>query len=215
MTRAYFSRLACMAALCLAVFSPAFAADEPRHRPEMFEGDGRAEWQKAAEVIEALDLKEGDAVADIGGGSGYFTRPLARRVGPLGRVYCCDIAPNLLEYLHERAAEEGLDNIITVLSAGDRPMLAPNSVDLIFFCNTNHHLSDRVNYYRKLIPLLNSGGRLAVVDWHKREQEVGPPPDHNVDRSVVLREMREAGWEMVREETFLPYQYFLIFEPAR
>ena len=188
---------------------------EHHYRPDSFESDSRAEWQMVDRVIQAMGLREGDHIADIGGGTGYFSRPFARRVGPRGVVYCCDLATYLLEYLQIKAAAEGLSNIVTVYAAMDRPMLPYASVDVIFFCDTNHHLENRVEYYKGLIPLLRPGGRLVVVDWKKERMEVGPPPSHTVAKSVVMEEMKEAGWKLVKEETFLPYQYFLIFEPVK
>ncbi len=188
-----------------------FSAD--RYSPEMFERDNRAEWQKVDEVIDAIGVKEGDTIADIGGGSGYFSRPFARRVGPQGTVYCCELATNLLEYLQAKALEEKLHNIVTVYAAPDRPMLPLKAIDTLFFCNTNHHLEDRVNYYTGLKRYLRPGGQLVVVDWKKEKMKVGPPPSHNVAKSVVNDELKKAGWKLVREETILEYQYFLIFKP--
>ncbi len=187
---------------------------EHRYRPEQFEQPARAEWQKVGEVIQAIGLDTGDRIADIGGATGFFSRPFARRVGPTGVVYCCDLATNLLEFLQETARKEGLNNIVTVYAAMDRPMLPPSSVDFLFFCNTNHHLSDRVEYYRNLKPLLRPGGQVIVVDWKKIRQKVGPRPGHTVAKSVVIEEMESAGWKLFREETFLDYQYFLVFEPV-
>ncbi len=186
---------------------------EHHFKPEQFEKDERAQWQKVDEVIGAMGLKPGQSIADIGGGSGYFSRPFAKVVGETGVVYCCDIATNLLDYLHETAKKENLNNIVTVYCALDRPMLPPKSVDFIFFCNTNHHLRDRVEYYRGLLPLIREGGKIVVVDWKNIRQKVGPPPGHTKPKSVVLEEMDEAGWRLVCEETILEYQYFLIFEP--
>ncbi len=183
-----------------------------RYNPEMFEEESRAEWQMVEKVMEAMGLKKGDDIADIGGGSGYFSRPFARVVGEDGIVYCCDFATKLLDFLQKQAKEENLNNIVTVYAAMDRPMLPKNSVDFAFTCNTNHHLQDRVDYYNGLKRVLRPGGKVVIVDWYKREQEVGPPPSHNLAKSVVLEEMKEAGYELVKDEDFLPYQYFLIYE---
>lgn len=202
--------------LLLAVFLIPLAAQNERYRPEQFERSERDEWQKPQEVIEAIGLKAGQSICDIGGGSGYFSRRFAKTVGPEGVVYCCDIATNLLDYLQEQAREENLNNIVTVYAALDRPMLPPKSVDHIFFCDTNHHLDNRVEYYRNLHPILREGGQLIVIDWHKREQKVGPPPGHNVARETVVEEMQQAGWQLTREiDDVLEYQYFLIFTPAQ
>lgn len=199
----------------LIVFTVSLPAQNERYKPEQFERPERDEYQKPEAVIEAIGLKEGQSICDIGGGSGYFTRRFAKKVGPQGVAYCCDIAINLLEYLQQKAKEENLSNIVTVYAALDRPMLPPGSVDHIFFCDTNHHLENRVEYYKNLHPVLRQGGQLIVVDWHKREQKVGPPPDHNVAKETVIEEMKEAGWELEKDlEGVLEYQYFLIFKPA-
>jgi arsenite methyltransferase len=185
---------------------------QERFNPQQFERPERAEWQNVAGVIEAMGIEEGQHIADIGGGSGYFSRPLARAVGPKGVVYCCELATNLMAFLQEEAKKEGLMNIVTVFAAMDRPMLTPDSVDVIFFCNTNHHLSNRVEYYKDLKPLLRKGGQLVVVDWKKERQKVGPPPSHNVAKEVVIDEMKQAGWTLKKEvEGVVEYQYFLIF----
>lgn len=199
----------------LGVAIPVANAQEDRHSfcPDQFEDESRAGWQQVDKVIEAMGLREGQSVADIGGGTGYFSRPFARVVGPRGIVYCCDIAPTLLEYLQLRAKVEELSNIVTVLAARDRPMLPPASVDHIFFCNTNHHLEDRVEYYKGLLGLLKPGGQLVVVDWKHERQKMGPPLSHTVPESTVIREMEEAGWVLIRKEKFLQYQYMLIFQP--
>lgn len=183
-----------------------------RFNPEMFENESRAEWQMVDKVIEAMELSEGDNIADIGGGSGYFSRPFARKVGKSGIVYCCDFAMKLLDFLQEEAKKEGLNNIVTVYAAEDRPMLPTQSIDYAFTCNTNHHISNRVEYYKNLKRVLRPGAKVVIVDWYAREQEVGPPPSHNVKKEIAMQEMKDAGYELVKEETFLPYQYFLIYQ---
>lgn len=189
------------------------AERQHRYRPEQFEQESRSEWQQVDKVIRAIGLREGHTIADIGGGSGYFSRSFAKVVGPTGVVYCCDIATNLLEYLQERAKEENLHNIVTVYAAMDRPMLPLASVDILFICDTNHHLQDRVNYHQGLKKYLKPNGKLVIIDWKKQQQKVGPPPSHNLAKEEVLQELSEAGWTLIKEETFLEYQYFLIYQP--
>ncbi len=191
---------------------PADTQEGRRYSPQSFENPERAEWQKVNQVIQAMDLQEGDLIADIGGATGYFSRPFARRVGPKGTVYCCDLATNLLEYLQERAKQENLHNIVTVYAAPDRPMLPIQSIDFIFNCNTNHHLENRVDYYKDLKRHLAPDGKIVIVDWKKERQEVGPPPGHNLAKSTAIDELQQAGYELIQEETDLPYQYFLIFK---
>src|SRR5437016_986867 len=125
----------------------------------------RDEWQKPGEVVKALALKNGDVVADIGAGTGYFARPLARAVAPRGKVYAVDIAADVLGYLQTRAQKEGIRNIETITSREDDPMLPPNSVDLAFFCDVTHHIAHRADFYRKLAPGLKPHGRMAIIDY--------------------------------------------------
>lgn len=183
-----------------------------RYNPEMFEDESRAEWQMVDQVIEAIGLHEGDDVADIGGGSGYFSRPIAKKVGKSGIVYCCDFATKLLDFLQEKTKDEGLDNIVTVYAAEDRTMLPPKSIDAAFVCDTNHHIENRVEYYKRLQSVLRPGGKVVIIDWHKRDQKIGPPASHNLAQEIVTQEMQDAGYELLKEETFLTYQYFLIYQ---
>ncbi len=175
------------------------------------EDPDRESWQKPEEVMARLGLKPGDAVADIGAGSGYFTVRLARAVGPSGKVYAVDINPGMLEYVQHRAKEEHLENIQTVLADPHDPKLASASVDLIFICDTLHHISEREKYYPLLARALKPGGRLVDVDFHKRPLPIGPPVEMKISRAALTEEVKPAGFHLVKDYEFLPYQYFVIF----
>jgi len=179
------------------------------------ESPERERWQKPDEVVRALHLAEGQTVADLGAGSGYFARRFGAAVGPRGVVDAADVDPELLGYLQGTLDSRAQANVIPRRVAADDPALSPASTNLVFLCNTYHQLKDRVSYLRKLAPGLKPDGRVAVVDFHKREQILeGPPFAEKVDRETVVREFREAGFELDREEDFLPYQYFLVFRSA-
>lgn len=179
---------------------------------QMFEDPARAAWQKPAEVVAALHIAAGQAVADIGSGSGYFTLPFARAVGPKGKVFAVDIEPGMIEHVRKRAREERAEAIEPVLAAPDDPKLPPGSTDLVFICDTWHHIGGRVAYLRRLRPDLRPGARVAIVDFDKRPLPVGPPPEEKLAREEVVNEFREAGFSLAEEQTFLPYQYFLVFK---
>jgi ubiquinone/menaquinone biosynthesis C-methylase UbiE len=178
----------------------------------ILEDPSRDTWQRPEEVVAKLGLKPGEAVADIGAGSGYFSVRLARAVGPNGKVYAVDIDSAMLEYIQRRAKEEHLGNIQTVLSDPHDPKLAPASVDLIFVCDTLHHISERDKYYPLLARALKPGGRLVDVDFHKRPLPLGPPVEMKIARPAVIDEVKSAGFHLVKDYEFLPYQYFLIFQ---
>jgi SAM-dependent methyltransferase len=100
-----------------------------------------------------------------------------------------------------------------VLGAFEDPRI-PEPVDVIFLCNTYHHIEDRVTYFRKLRSKLRPGGRLVVVDYYKRPLPKGPPPGHKLAAEVVERELNQAGYFLVLRDAHLPYQYLHVYEPT-
>lgn len=176
-----------------------------------FERPERDTWQKPNEIIEALQLKNGTVVADIGAGSGYFTRRFARAVVPNGKVYAVDIAADILGYLKEQADKQNVHNIEIIVSREDDPMLSDNSVDLAFFCDTTHHIANRVNFYRKLGRALKERGRMAIVDYPPDSAHAPHNPEQLIPRSQVISEAEDAGFRLIKDFQFLPRQYFLLF----
>ena len=172
----------------------------------------RYSWQKPHEVVMALGLQPGWVVADIGAGTGYFALRFARHVGSEGKVLAVDIEPKLVERIAERAAEQKLANVETILAAGNDPHLRAGSVDLIFICDVIHHIEKRPAYYQLLARALQPGGRVAIVDFHKRPLPVGPSVESKIAREETIREFESAGFRLAREHAFLPHQYFLVFE---
>ncbi len=179
------------------------------------ESPDRARWQKPDEVVRALGLVGGEAVTDLGAGSGYFSRRLGAAVGPRGSVDAADEDADLLANLKGSLDSSEQSNVVPRRVAPNDPGLAPASADVVFACNTYHHLLDRVSYLRKLAAGLKPGARVVIVDFQKREDIVeGPPFAEKVARETVLREFFEAGFELYREEEFLPYQYLLVFRKS-
>ena len=173
----------------------------------------RDAWQKPDDVVRALGLRPGQVACDVGAGPGYFTLRLARAVGPTGRVYAVDVEPKILEALRERLAKSGLRNVTPVLAIGDDPLLPPGGCDVILIVDTYHHFPDRSAYLGRLAQSLRPGGRIANVDYHKRETPVGPPLAHRLSREEFLKEAQSAGLVVAEEPTFLPHQYFILLRP--
>lgn len=176
-----------------------------------FEDPQRDEWQKPVEVVRALGLKPGDRVADIGAGSGYFSRRFSRQVEQ-GIVYAVDIEPNMLRYIGSRSEKDRQTNIVPVLGQPGNPMLAPRSVEVVFICDTIHHVDERDLYYKTLRRALVKGGRLAIVDFRKEETPVGPPVSMRISEEDLVAELTRAGFHLKEKKDFLPHQYFLVFE---
>jgi ubiquinone/menaquinone biosynthesis C-methylase UbiE len=190
------------------------AAAAAQHRPpqrtaeewaRIYNDPARDAWQKPGEVLKALDLKPGEVVADIGTGAGYFANRLAARVA---KVYAVDIDEGLLKITAQNAPA----NVETVLAAPNDPKLPDASVDTVFFCDVVHHIENRVVYYRQLARVLRPGGRIVVIDFHKRPLPVGPPAHAKLSADEVIADMKGAGFRLARQFDFLPYQYFLVFQ---
>lgn len=172
----------------------------------------RRAWQKPEEVIAVLQFKEGDQVADLGCGTGYFTLRLAKVVGSTGRVWAVDIKQKALDKVREHAENVDLDNIEYVLTAPDDPSLPTKQIDTIFIVDVYHHLSDRVSYVKELRRALVPGGRIVIIDFIPKDKEkrgFGPPLKMQVECEAVDAEMMEAGFRLKKSHTFLPEQYFV------
>lgn len=176
-----------------------------------FEDPKRLEWQKPDEVVRKLRLKPGDVVADIGAGTGYFTRRFARAVGPEGRALGLDIETSLVNYMKEDARKFNLKNYEARVVKPDDPELPPQSVNVVFLCNTYHHIDNRVDYFKNVSKALKPGGRVVIVDFYKKKLPVGPRPHHKLSQKAVRKELQKAGYRLIRSHDFLPYQYFLEF----
>lgn len=178
----------------------------------MLDDPARDAWQKPHEVLMALGLRPGETVADIGSGSGYFSLRFARHVGEAGLVYAVDVDPDLVRLLNRRLRETGLRNVRTVLADPDDPLLPDASVDRFVIVDTWHHIGSPDRYLSAVKRMLKPGGQLVMIDFHKKELPVGPPPSMKIAREDLVRQLEAAGLRLAREHTFLPYQYFLVFE---
>ena len=171
---------------------------------------GRSTWQKPARVLRALGVRRGQVIADVGAGPGFWTIPLARRVGRRGHVFALDPEPAALDVLRRRLAKVGVRNVTPVLNDDTAPMLPDNACDLAVIVNAYHHFADPPRFLRHISRCLKRGGRLVNIDWADRDTPKGPPAHRRIAPAVFLRDARRAGLQLVAEHRFLPYQYFLV-----
>ena len=174
-----------------------------------FENPERDKWQKPDSVIAALSLKGNEIVVDIGSATGYFPIRFAKMVTD-GKVYGIDIEETMVDYLNDRAKQEGILNLKSILGKPDNPLI-PEDADIIFICDTYHHIENRVEYFSRLKNDFKPDGRLVIVDFVKGDIPVGPPDNMKLSEQVVISELSEAGYKLSQEVELLPYQYFLIF----
>lgn len=182
--------------------------DNPDDLAKRFDDPARDAWQMPAQVIDALDLKAGDVVADIGSGTGYFTVRLARSPAA-PTVYAVDVEQAMRDWVTRRAAQEGLKNVRAVLAEVTRTNL-PEKVDVALLVDTVHHIPDRVAYFTALKAQLTPGGRLAIIDFRKDSPE-GPPAEFRFAPEQISAELAQAGFVLQRAYDFLPRQVFLVY----
>lgn len=209
------------AILCLS-FNACATEDIQRERPgklfspskiPLLEDAGRDAWQKPNEILNALHIKKGHTVADIGAGSGYLTVKLSERVSDMGVVYAEDIQQEMLDYISKRLAEKGIKNVTLILGTMDDPKLPTNSLDIAVLLSTYHEITQPIDFMKKIKLALKPQGKLAILEFSD-ESPIGPPIQVRLPEDLVITELKEAGFTLSERHTFiLPYQYFLIFSP--
>jgi ubiquinone/menaquinone biosynthesis C-methylase UbiE len=173
----------------------------------------RIEWQQPEKVLDYLLVRKVTSVADIGAGTGFFTRNFARRLGTSGIVYAIDIDREMLKGIETRARRDGMTNIRTILATAADPLVPASSVDLVFICDTFLFFKDRQQYLGRLRESLKEHGQLAIIAFNARAAVSGAPPMHiMVSRDETVREAEAAGFSLSAEYFFLPYQDFLVFD---
>ena len=175
-----------------------------------YEGFDRDNWQHPEKVIAALRLQPGDTVADLGSGGGYFTFRLAKAVTPTGKIYAVDTDPDMIDLIGERAKKETPSQVEPILAKPDDPMLPATGVDMVFSCNTYHHIDNRVTYFANLHKYLHSGGKVAIIDLNGHAWPEGWL-GHYTSSESIKKEMDQAGYILQQELDFLDRQSFLIF----
>jgi ubiquinone/menaquinone biosynthesis C-methylase UbiE len=155
----------------------------------------RDQWQRPSDVLRALDLREGNTVADLGSGSGYFTLKLAPAVGKQGQVLAVDLRKLSLFFLWTRALLRGQHGAHVILGDEDDPRLPAGSVDSVLICNTYHEFTEPEVILKRVNQALRTGGRLVVVDRAPQPSET-----HEVALSVVESELRQTGFEIVSHD---------------
>jgi ubiquinone/menaquinone biosynthesis C-methylase UbiE len=187
-------------------------ADVARWRA-VFERDGREIWDRRHEIVQALNLRPGTAVADIGAGTGFFTMLFAEAVGPRGRVYAVDIARNFVDSIRTRAKGLGLTQVTGVVNTARSTLLPAYSVDLVFISDTYHHFEYPQSMLASIHAALRPKGEMVVVDF-KRIPGLGHPwvlGHVRAGEAVVTQEILAAGFELIERRDFMQTQYYLRF----
>jgi len=158
-------------------------------------------------VMDAIGVKKGMVVAEIGAGQGRYVVQLAVRVGENGKVYAEDIDKAALKYLERRCKRGGLKNVKTILGDADDPKLPKEELDLIFIISAYHHFDDPVTLLKNARPALKPDGILAIGEWVSLDQS---NPEYNTPEQMEAQ-MKAAGYILDRIETFLEKNNLYIY----
>jgi SAM-dependent methyltransferase len=167
--------------------------------------------ENTSRLIPLLAIKEGQAVADIGCGTGYITRRLARATGPQGRVYAVDIQSEMLTLLTNTLTKEGLRNVTPILGTIQDPRLPPASIDLAVLVDVYHEFDHPFEMMTGLVRALKPGGRIAFVEFRGEDPKVPIKELHKMTEAQVKKEMAVHALEWIRTFGDLPWQHVIVF----
>jgi ubiquinone/menaquinone biosynthesis C-methylase UbiE len=164
-----------------------------------FESEARDIYVKRQDITRAVGLRPGNAVADVGAGTGLFTQLFAEQVGPKGTVYAVDIGPAFVKYIAEQAKQRGHERIVkTVLNTSDSVELPAGSIDVAFTCDTYHHFEHPEKMLASIHRALRPGGRLVVIDFDLRANASDFVKQRaRAAKEVYYREITAAGFELI------------------
>jgi SAM-dependent methyltransferase len=177
---------------------------------QVYESPDRVIWQKPDLVIEQLGDVDGKIVADLGAGTGYFSRRIAYKGAT---VIAIDIDQRAIQWMEEQKLkfpEAIRERLVIRRAEPDDPHLKPNEVDMVLLVNTYSYIQDRVPYFTRLKKAIRKGGYVVIIDFKKRETPFGPSLAERVDAADVQKELGEAGYDILKvDQESLEYQYII------
>jgi FkbM family methyltransferase len=182
-----------------------------------FEGESREIAAHAKEIVAACDLKPGMVVADVGAGTGLFTRKFAAVVGEKGKVFAVEVAPAFLRYIEKTCEESKIKNVQTVLCDQYSTKLPKHSVDFVFICDTYHHFEFPQKTLQSIHEALRPGGQIVLIDFQRIEGKSSEWILGHVraGEEVFVREVTSAGFKVIGRADFLKENYFVRFEKVQ
>ncbi|MEM9255150.1 MAG: class I SAM-dependent methyltransferase [Pseudomonadota bacterium] len=174
----------------------------------------RVQEERTDLLLNLLPLERGDTVADIGAGTGYFTLPMAARVGPEGWVLGVDIQPEMLAILAQRQRSLGVNNVRPVLATESDPSLPQGEVDLVLMVDAYHEFSHPREVMDHVVESLAPNGKVALVEYRGEDPTVPIKPLHKMTVAQAEREMAAVGLQLHTVHHDLPWQHVMIFRRA-
>jgi len=182
----------------------------PEHAGWLVRPDREA-TEQPEKVLDALDIREGSTVADVGAGVGYFTWRLAKRVGPRGKVIAVEVQQRMLDLMAEDLQRRGITNVEMVLGGVRDPRLPEGSVDLALLVDVYHEFSEPEAMMTGVRRSLKPDGRLVLVEYRGEDPSIPILPLHKMSLEDVRSELEPLGFQFGQALEFLPTQHILIF----
>ncbi len=176
-----------------------------------FDDPTRDSWQQPEKVMEAIGVKPGMVIGIAGAGEGYFSLKMAPKVGPTGKIYSNDINQSKLDELKEKYLAKNIRNIQIIAGEYEDPLFPDGSLDMIFMCYVIHDVGSPRAFLKNMRKDLKPGARLVILE--RDPVKVPSAADHFWSRKKLLRIVKDAGYRLVRTETFLSKDNIYIFEP--
>lgn len=182
-----------------------------KNKAVLFNEKASSTKAKAGKVVEKLNIKAGQNIADIGSGGGFFASKFSEKIGISGKVFCVDINKEFLDFIDN----QNIPQVQTVLFDGENLNLDDKSLDLIFMRNVTHHIKNRENFFLKLKKKLKTEGKFAIIDYKKGaffcfHNLFG----HYIDKQILVEEMNKAGFLIDESFDFITNQHFIIFKQS-
>jgi SAM-dependent methyltransferase len=181
---------------------------------DWLERSERGQEEQPDKALDALDLKPGMMVGDVGAGTGFYSIRIAKRIGPSGRVYANDIQPEMLERLRENAAAQKVSNIETVLGSASDPKLPAGKLDLVILVDVYHEFSRPQRMLDRIRESLKPDGRLVLLEYRKEDPSVPIRPEHKMSVSEVKAEVIPEGFAFEKTVETLPWQHIIFFRQS-
>ncbi len=178
---------------------------------DWLERNEREQEEAPEKALEALKLKPGMKVADVGAGTGYYSIRIAKLVAPGGKVYANDIQPEMLDRLRANAGAQGITNIETILGTESDPKLPAGQLDLVILVDVYHEFSRPQRMLQHIRDSLKSDGRLVLLEYRKEDASVPIRPEHKMSISEVKAEVQPEGFFFEKSVETLPWQHIIIF----
>ena len=181
------------------------------HGAQWLERTERMNEERPDLVLNALDLKPGMTVADIGAGTGYYAWRIAQRIGAAGTVYAVDVQPEMIKALEQQMSRRGIANVKAVPGTPADPKLPRNSLDLALMVDVYHEFEQPYEMLTAIVGALKPGGRVAFVEFRGNDPKVPIKPLHTMTEEQVRREAGVHALEWIRTTRDLPWQHVIVF----